>query len=98
MRISGIFKFVFALIIFGCVLGLSNGKVHALGALMSPYSWDPGLYATTSPFNHNTHAWGMRKTSGAWGTGPVNYQSGSTTNYRANFSGELSLVIRSSYY
>lgn len=97
MRISGIFKFVFALIIFGCVLGLSNGKVHALGALMSPYSWDPGLYATTSPFNHNTHAWGMRKTSGAWGTGPVNYQSGSTTNYRANFSGELSVDLNGTY-
>lgn len=64
---------------------------------IAPYSWDPGLYATTGRFNDTVHAWGQRKTGGAWGTGPVNYQSGGTTNYRAGSSGKLDVVLKGTY-
>jgi len=64
---------------------------------LSPYSWDPGLYATTSTYNNQVHAWGQRKTSGAWGTGPVNYQSGATTSNNGASSGTLSVVLNGTY-
>jgi hypothetical protein len=64
---------------------------------LSPYSWDPGLYATTGRYNDDVHAWGQRKTSGAWGTGAVNYQSGATTKYRGSSSGTLDVVLNGTY-
>jgi hypothetical protein len=64
---------------------------------LNPYSWDPGLYATTARYDDGAHAWGQRKTGGAWGTGPVNYQSGATANYRAGSSGSMSVVLEGTY-
>lgn len=64
---------------------------------MSPYSWDPGLYATTGSYNTQVHAWGQRKTSGAWGTGSVNYQSGATLQNRASSSGTMNVVLNGTY-
>ena len=39
----------------------------------------------------------MRKTSGAWGTGPVNYQSGSTSTNRLAANGILSVDLNGTY-
>lgn len=64
---------------------------------LSPYSWDPGLYATNGRFNDTAHAWGQRKTGGAWGTGGVNYQSGSTTSYRGSASGSVKVRMNGTY-
>jgi hypothetical protein len=64
---------------------------------MSPYSWDSGLLATTGRYNNSSHAWGIRKTAGAWGTGPVNYQSGATINNAASSSGSLRVVLNGTY-
>lgn len=76
---------------------LPSTKVHADVAQLSPYSWDPGLYATTARYNDSAHAWGARKTGGAWGTGAVNYQSGPTTNYTGNSFGTLSVRLNGTY-
>ena len=65
--------------------------------LLEPYSWDPGLYATVGRFNDTAHAWGMRKTTGAWGTSGVNYQAGPTTNWRASSSGTLDVTLKGTY-
>ncbi len=65
--------------------------------VLSPYSWDPGLYATNARYNDSAHAWGQRRTSGAWGTGPVNYQSGVTTNYVGSSSGTMNVELNGSY-
>lgn len=78
-------------------LFVAHGNAFADQSQLSPYSWDPGLYATTSPYNDSVHAWGQRKTSGAWGTGPVNYQSGATTVNRGSSSGTLSVVLNGTY-
>ena len=93
-----------SVIFLGFLLGLvfflgvqHTNAVYADEALLSPHSWDPGLYAENSTYNNVVHAWGIRKTSGAWGTGPVNYQSGATTNYRANSSGTLNVVLNGTY-
>jgi hypothetical protein len=64
---------------------------------LSPWSLDPGLYAVTGASNTAVHAWGMRETSGAWGTGPVNYESGATTTHRAGASGTLSFDLSGTY-
>jgi len=64
---------------------------------LSPYSWDSGLKATSSRFNDTAHAWGMRNTQGAWGTSGVNYQSGSTTKYRAASSGSVGVTLKGTY-
>jgi hypothetical protein len=65
---------------------------------VSPYSWDPGLFATyTTPDFNQVHAWGQRKTGGAWGTGPVNYQSGATESQRSSAPGSLSVELDGTY-
>jgi hypothetical protein len=64
---------------------------------MSTHSWDPGLYATASTYYDEAHAWGQRKTAGAWGTGPVNYQAGDTIINTASSSGTLSVVLNGTY-
>ncbi len=64
---------------------------------LSPYSWDPGLFATTSRYNDTVHAWAQRKTSGAWGTGSVNYQAGATINSPASSSGTLNVTLNGTY-
>ena len=71
--------------------------VSADTTLLAPYSWDPGLYATAGRFNDTAHSWGARKTAGAWGTSGVNYQSGSTTNWRAGPSGTLDVTLNGTY-
>ncbi|NBX97776.1 hypothetical protein EBQ81_02835 [bacterium] len=68
-------------------------KVRADTTVLSPYSWDPGLFATVDPYNDSVHSWGQRKTTGAWGTGEVNYQSGATSNYRGSTTGTLNVVL-----
>ncbi len=60
---------------------------------LSPHSWDPGLYATASASTGTVHAWGTRKSAGAWGTREVNYQAGATTGTRAGSSGSLSVRL-----
>lgn len=70
---------------------------YAETAITSPYSWDQGLYATRTTYNDSVHAWGQRKTTGAWGTGPVNYQSGATTNYRGYSSGSVEFTMKGTY-
>ena len=70
----------FSTLLASSLIGASQASA---ADLMSPYSWDPGLYATSSTINEpnhyvTTHSWGVRKNSSPWGTGPVNYQSGST--------------------
>ena len=64
---------------------------------LSPHSWDPGLYATSGRYNDTVHAWGRRQTTGAWGTGAVNYQSGATTTYRASSSGTVNVTLNGTY-
>ncbi|MEO5950643.1 MAG: hypothetical protein ABIQ04_04300 [Candidatus Saccharimonadales bacterium] len=85
--------------LFVAVIGIViySAPVNAVTTAISPYSWDPGLYATKGQFNDTAHSWGRRATSGAWGTGAVNYQSGSTTNYRGSSSGKLDVVLKGSY-
>ena len=77
------------------VIGMHTDAFADVTAI-SPYSWDPGLYATTARYNNSVHAWGMRQTAGAWGTGPVNYQSGGTITNRAS-SGTLRTTLSGSY-
>lgn len=69
----------------------------AVTAAISPYSWDPGLYATTGQSGAEVHAWGQRRTGGAWGTGPVNYQAGGTTNLRGTSSGSVGVTLAGTY-
>jgi hypothetical protein len=84
------------------LIGVCAGLgLHATAAAdttaLSPYSWDPGLYATNSQYDNQVHAWGQRKTSGAWGTGSVNYQSGATTSARGASSGSLTVRLNGTY-
>jgi hypothetical protein len=90
-------KFLIALLtgLFG--LSIVMPLASANQTAMSPYSWDPGLFATTTRYNDSAHAWGQRKTGGAWGTGSVNYQSGSTNSYRASSSGSLDVRLDATY-
>lgn len=76
---------------------LNSSSVSAGQTQMSPYSWDYGLYATTSQYNDSAHAWGRRTSQGYWGSGPVNYQSGATTNERANSSGSLDVTLKGTF-
>ena len=79
------------------IVTLSPTQASATTTLLAPYSWDAGLYATTGKFNDTTHAWGKRTTPGAWGTQGVNYQSGSTINYRAGSSGSVTARLNGTY-
>ena len=90
---------VFSLSLFVAFFVLSgfHSSIFADETLLSPHSWDPGLYATNSTYNNVVHAWGQRKTTGAWGTGAVNYQSGATSEYRGSSSGTLSVVLNGTY-
>ncbi len=81
----------------GFTLLFTHGQVFAEQTQLSNYSWDPGLYSTTSTYNDSAHAWGRRATTGAWGTGAVNYQSGPTTVNRGSSSGTLSVVLNGTY-
>ena len=92
-----ILKLLVFLSVISIIFTVVAHKSFAASAQLSPYSWDPGLYATTSTYGSTVHAWGMRKTSGAWGTGPVNYQSGATTTYRGSSSGTLNVDLKGTY-
>lgn len=94
MRVIKLIGYAFVAI-FGIVIYAK--PANAVTTPISPYSWDPGLYAIAGRFNDTAHSWGRRATGGAWGTGPVNYQSGSTTNYRGNSSGKLDVVLKGTY-
>ncbi len=94
MKILKSFIYVFFIVV---IFILTAHKSFAASAQLSPYSWDPGLYATTSTYGSTVHAWGMRKNQGAWGTGPVNYQSGATTTYRGSSSGTLNVDLKGTY-
>jgi hypothetical protein len=72
-------------------------KALADETALSPYSWDNGLFATRATYNNSAHAWGMRRTAGAWGTGPVNYQSGATTSSNGSASGTLRVALNGTY-
>lgn len=81
-----------------CLIVIAVPKLaSAEQAALSNYSWDAGLYATSGRYSDTAHAWGARSTPGAWGTGSVNYQSGSTTAYRATSSGSLNVRLNGSY-
>lgn len=86
-----------ALTVFSVFFVSFGSTAYAEQTSMAPYSWDPGLYATAGRYGDTTHAWGRRATPGAWGTGSVNYQAGSTTTYRVNGSGTLDTVMRGTY-
>jgi hypothetical protein len=88
---------IFSLLSCTVLIGLKSGTALADETVMSPYSWDRGLFATTSRYNNSAHAWGQRKTGGAWGTGPVNYQSGATINNQASSSGSVRVVLNGTY-
>jgi hypothetical protein len=64
---------------------------------IAPYSWDQGLFATNTADNLGVHAWGLRRTNGAWGTGPVNYQSGGTYISRASAKGTMTFSMGGTY-
>lgn len=90
-------KLIIALAFSGVMFTVLQQPVSADVTELSPYSWDPGLYATKAAYNDEVHAWGQRKTSGAWGTGPVNYQSGATIANNAASSGTLRTVLNGTY-
>jgi hypothetical protein len=94
MKILKSLMFLFFVVV---IFTLTAHKSFAASAQLSPYSWDPGLYATTSTYGSTVHAWGQRQNQGAWGTGPVNYQSGATTTYRGSSSGTLSVDLKGTY-
>jgi len=84
-------KLFLALFINIFAIGIISPAVSADTTLLVPHSWDQGLFATKGTYDDSAHSWGQRATSGAWGTGGVNYQSGSTTNWRAASSGSLNV-------
>ena len=91
---------LFATILIGSFLlsfGMVGPDAHADQTATSPYSWDPGLFATVGRYNNNAHAWGQRQTLGAWGTGGVNYQSGATINNLASSTGSMRVVLNGTY-
>jgi hypothetical protein len=90
-------KFLIGILLVSFTLTTIQVPVFADETALSPYSWDPGLYATTSTYNNQVHAWGQRKTSGAWGTGSVNYQSGATTSNNGASSGTMNVVLNGTY-
>jgi hypothetical protein len=91
-------KLFIGILFFSCFAGFGfHSSASADETLLTSHSWDPGLYATNTEYNDSVHAWGQRKTSGAWGTGGVNYQSGATTNDTAASSGSLSVVMDGTY-
>jgi len=90
-----------AVLLSALVVGLATVAIPAVASAdqtaLSTHSWDPGLQATTSAAHDQVHAWGTRKTAGAWGTGPVNYQAGATTSQVAGGSGTLDVVLGGTY-
>jgi hypothetical protein len=86
-----------SIVLTGSMLVTDFPAVRAVESTMSTYSWDPGLYATASTYFDEAHAWGQRKTAGAWGTGSVNYQAGDTVTNTAASSGTLSVVLNGTY-
>lgn len=90
-------KFIFSLSIVFILSFILVHKSYAMVANATPISLDPGLYSTVSTSLETVHAWGQRQTQGAWGTGPVNYESGATLSYRANSSGTLNVDLIGTY-
>lgn len=90
-------KLLLSLVGIVCLPMISGEMASAVQTKLWPYSWDHGLYATTSQYNDSVHAWGMRKSQGYWGTGPVNYQSGATAGDRANGYGSLDVTLRGTF-
>jgi hypothetical protein len=90
-------KFVLAIVITGVSVLGAQSAAFADTTSLSPYSWDSGLYATANSQGTTVHAWGQRTTSGAWGTGPVNYQSGATTAHRVAAAGSLNVTLNGTY-
>ncbi|WP_296180354.1 hypothetical protein [uncultured Mobiluncus sp.] len=72
------------------LLGVAS-PAQAAPLALSPHSWDPGLIATVSSHFDTVTVTGARQTTGAWGTGPVNYQAGATINTPAASKGDLSV-------
>lgn len=90
---------IYAVILVGVLFMLNNPAtaIASSYAKVSPYSWDSGLYATVEPWETPiVKAWGTRKTTGSWGTGPVNYQSGATSTYRQPSTGTLGVDLYAS--
>jgi hypothetical protein len=91
-------KLFILILLMGSFMALGmHASASADESQLTSHSWDPGLFATNTEYNDSVHAWGQRKTSGAWGTGSVNYQSGATTNYTGASSGSLSVVLNGTY-
>lgn len=81
----------------GLVMLALPAGVSAATTALSTNSWDQGLFATKNIYNYTVHAWGSRATTGAWGTGPVNYQSGATSVNRASSAGSLTVTLNGTY-
>ena len=64
---------------------------------LTPWSQDPNMYAMVGANNTSVHAWGMRSTPDAWGTGPMDYESGATTTYRGSPTGSVSFNLMGTY-
>ena len=64
---------------------------------LTPWSQDPNMYAMVGANNTSVHAWGMRTTPDAWGTGPMDYESGATTTYRGSLTGSVSFNLMGTY-
>ena len=64
---------------------------------LTPWSQDPNMYAMVGANNTSVHAWGMRTTPDAWGTGPMDYESGATTTYRGSPTGSVSFNLMGTY-
>ena len=89
---------LFIVLLFSLIAVVAaSSSVKADTSLLVPHSWDAGMYATSGTYDDTAHSWGRRTTQGAWGTTSVNYQSGSTTNYRASASGSLNVVLNGTY-
>ena len=90
-------KILFSLPIIFILSFFLTHKSYAMVANATPISLDSGLHSTVSTSLETVHAWGQRQTQGAWGTGPVNYESGATLSYRGNSSGTLNVDLIGTY-
>ncbi len=90
-------KVLLTLAVSAIALLVAPGSASAEVTSLSPHSWDPGLLSTVSSSNDAVHAWGQRATTGAWGTGPVNYMSGATASHLAASSGTVTFSMKGTY-
>ncbi len=70
-----------------------TATVSSAPVALTPWSQDPQMYAIVGANNTVVHAWGMRTTPDAWGTGPMDYESGATTTYRGSPMGSVSFNL-----